>query len=335
MAYISGSPASSYSEPIWIESDPPSPRVTVILRHSGPIPYCEKFAAESLTNVRALTFESLLRTSLTAAKSALAVVPFPTTSHNPPESLWNDTVLPPFEISSAVARSASKRKNDLSRSFVWRFSRFFRNAASSVKSVGLSSRRAYTCEPSFVLEPMRSTWRLLVPCNVTLAGKVPPSKPASERVASCGKPIAQTLHISSRNASTSRGSAAAAMGVSIFHLPPSRTSPTRRKFVLGSAGDAAIGRRTENAETSKRGMSNTSWFRRRSISTISPSTNSLSTTTILSERESNRYILLPTGAPLPTLREYIFSPLPYLNTYAGSSSPYSASPCPRLRASAA
>ena len=98
--------------------------------------------------------------------------------------MWNDTVLPPFEISRAVARSASKRKNDLSRSFVWRFSRFFRNAASSVKRVGLSSSLAYTCAPSFVLEPIRSTCLLLVPCNVTLAGSVPPSKPASERVAS-------------------------------------------------------------------------------------------------------------------------------------------------------
>ena len=43
---------------------------------------------------------------------------------------------------------------------------------------------------------------------------------------------------------------------------------------------------------------------------------------------------MPTGAPLPILSEYIFSPFPYLKTYAGSASPYSASPCPRFRASA-
>ncbi len=71
------------------------------------------------------------------------------------------------------------------------------------------------------------------------------------------------------------------MGVSNFHFPASRTRPTRLKVAFGCDAEFSTGSLIETAETSKRGMSNTFWFLRRSMSTINPFTKSLPTTTIL------------------------------------------------------
>ena len=101
------------------------------------------------------------------------------------------------------------------------------------------------------------------------------------------KLFAESWQISVRNASTSLESAAATMGVSNFHFPPSRTNPILRKLPLSESADSADGRRTENAETSNRGMSKTFWLRRRSVSTTRLSTNSRSTTIILSPPSSS------------------------------------------------
>ena len=161
LAYISGSPASSYSAPIRMDSLVPSSRVMVMRRESALIPYLEVSTAESETNLRARTFESLLRMSPTTAKSASAEIRLPSdtpeTSQCPPASLCSETDCPPFAISSAVARAASKRKKDLSRKVVCRLSRLLSKTASIVKTVGLSSSRAYTCEPLLVLAPICRT----------------------------------------------------------------------------------------------------------------------------------------------------------------------------------